>query len=95
MSETHKYYWLKLNKDFFNSKRIKKLRKLAGGDTHLASHIGGGVVNVSVQVEFNNDNRASLIAAGAHILYSFNGIDAGFKNIGDVVVHNGGAGSVH
>lgn len=28
-----KYYWLKLKEDFFESKRIKKLRKLAGGDT--------------------------------------------------------------
>lgn len=28
-----RYYWLKLQDGFFNSKRIKKLRKLAGGDT--------------------------------------------------------------
>lgn len=28
-----RYYWLKLKEDFFNSKEIKKLRKLAGGDT--------------------------------------------------------------
>lgn len=28
-----KYYWLKFPKDFFSSKRIKKLRLLAGGDT--------------------------------------------------------------
>lgn len=28
-----RYYWLKLKEDFFTSKRIKKLRKLAGGDT--------------------------------------------------------------
>lgn len=28
-----RYYWLKLREDFFNSLRIKKLRKLAGGDT--------------------------------------------------------------
>jgi predicted phage replisome organizer len=28
-----RYYWLKLYDDFFKSKRIKKLRKLAGGDT--------------------------------------------------------------
>lgn len=28
-----KYYWLKLKEDFFDSKRIKKLRRLAGGDT--------------------------------------------------------------
>ena len=39
MSETHKYYWLKLNKDFFNSKRIKKLRKLAGGDTYTIIYL--------------------------------------------------------
>lgn len=28
-----RYYWLKLQDDFFESKRIKKLRRLAGGDT--------------------------------------------------------------
>lgn len=28
-----RYYWLKLKDDFFSSKRIKKLRRLAGGDT--------------------------------------------------------------
>ena len=28
-----RYYWLKLADDFFTSKRIKKLRSLAGGDT--------------------------------------------------------------
>lgn len=28
-----KYYWLKLKEDFFRDKRIKKLRKIAGGDT--------------------------------------------------------------
>jgi len=28
-----RYYWLKLNRDFFDSVRIKKLRSIAGGDT--------------------------------------------------------------
>lgn len=28
-----RYYWLKLQKDFFGSVRIKKLRSIAGGDT--------------------------------------------------------------
>lgn len=28
-----RYYWLKLNSDFFRDKKIKKLRRLAGGDT--------------------------------------------------------------
>lgn len=34
-----RYYWLKLYDDFFSSLRIKKLRKLAGGDTYLAIYL--------------------------------------------------------
>jgi len=33
MAESKKYYWLKLKEDFFNQKEMKKLRKIAGGDT--------------------------------------------------------------
>lgn len=29
-----RYYWLKLPEDFFRQKKIKKLRKIAGGDTY-------------------------------------------------------------
>lgn len=38
MSEK-KFYWLKLKSDFFSSKRIKKLRKLAGGDTYTIIYL--------------------------------------------------------
>ena len=34
-----KYYWLKLNKDFFNQKEIKKLRRIAGGDTYTIIYL--------------------------------------------------------
>ena len=34
-----RFYWLKVNKDFFKSKRIKKLRKLAGGDTYTIIYL--------------------------------------------------------
>lgn len=34
-----KYYWLKLKKDFFKKKAIKKLRKLAGGDTYAIIYL--------------------------------------------------------
>ena len=34
-----KYYWLKLQSDFFGSKRIKKLRRLAGGDTYTIIYL--------------------------------------------------------
>ncbi len=32
-SKSKRYYWIRLPEDFFNDIRIKKLRKLAGGDT--------------------------------------------------------------
>jgi predicted phage replisome organizer len=34
-----KYYWLKLNEDFFRQKEIKKLRKIAGGDTYTVIYL--------------------------------------------------------
>lgn len=37
--DNKKYYWLKLYSDFFTSKRIKKLRKLAGGDTYTIIYL--------------------------------------------------------
>ena len=39
MSVNRKYYWLKLKEDFFSSKRIKKLRRLAGGDTYTIIYL--------------------------------------------------------
>lgn len=39
MSEGKRYYWLKLYDNFFDSKRIKKLRKLAGGDTYTIIYL--------------------------------------------------------
>lgn len=39
MAENKRYYWLKLMDDFFASKRIKKLRKLAGGDTYTIIYL--------------------------------------------------------
>ena len=50
-----RYYWLKLQEDFFSSKRIKKLRKIAGGDTYtiiylkmqLLSIRNGGILKYS------------------------------------------------
>ena len=33
MADTKRFYWLKLKEDFFRQKEIKKLRRIAGGDT--------------------------------------------------------------
>lgn len=34
-----RYYWLKLKEDFFGSKQIKKLRRMAGGDTYTIIYL--------------------------------------------------------
>lgn len=34
-----RYYWLKLKEDFFTDKAIKKLRKIAGGDTYTIIYL--------------------------------------------------------
>ena len=34
-----KFFWLKLKSDFFNSKEMKKLRKIAGGDTYVIIYL--------------------------------------------------------
>lgn len=39
MSTEKRFYWLKLKEDFFSSRRIKKLRKLAGGDTYTIIYL--------------------------------------------------------
>lgn len=39
MASGTRFYWLRLVKDFFTSKRIKKLRKLAGGDTYTIIYL--------------------------------------------------------
>lgn len=39
MGENKRYYWLKFQHDFFNQKEIKKLRKIAGGDTYTIIYL--------------------------------------------------------
>lgn len=39
MGENKKYYWLKLMNDFFTQPRIKKLRRIAGGDTYTIIYL--------------------------------------------------------
>ncbi|MGL5717754.1 MAG: phage replisome organizer N-terminal domain-containing protein [Paraclostridium sp.] len=46
-----KYYWLKLKEDFFRQKEIKKLRKVAGGDTYTVIYLK------MLLIAMNNDNK--------------------------------------
>lgn len=39
MGENKRYYWMRMQENFFSSKRIKKLRKMAGGDTYTIIYL--------------------------------------------------------
>lgn len=39
MGDEKRYYWLKLKDDFFQSRKMKKLRKVAGGDTYTIIYL--------------------------------------------------------
>lgn len=39
MSKSKRYYWLKLKEDFFRQRAIKKLRRIAGGDTYTIVYL--------------------------------------------------------
>lgn len=39
MADNRRYYWLKLKEDFFTDKRIKRLRKISGGDTYTIIYL--------------------------------------------------------
>lgn len=39
MAVNKRYYWIQLTQDFFNSKEMKLLRKIAGGDTHTIIYL--------------------------------------------------------
>lgn len=39
MMNNKKFYWLKLKTDFFNQREVKKLRRIAGGDTYTIIYL--------------------------------------------------------
>lgn len=39
MAENKRYYWLQLQKDFFKTRAMKKLRSIAGGDTYTIIYL--------------------------------------------------------
>lgn len=47
MSKAKKYYWLKLKNDFFTTREIKKLRKIAGGDTYTIIYLKMQLLSIS------------------------------------------------
>lgn len=70
MAENHKrYYWLKLKEDFFRDKVMKKLRRIAGGDTYVIIYLkmmllsitnGGTLVYEGIEEDFPSELALDL-----------------------------------
>lgn len=52
MTSNKRFYWLKLMKDFFSQPKIKKLRKIAGGDTYTIIYLKLQLISI--------DNNATI-----------------------------------
>lgn len=63
---TKKYYWLKLKNDFFNQKEIKKLRRIAGGDTFTIIYLKMQLFSIKtegiISFEGTEENLAEQLA---------------------------------
>ena len=62
MGENKKYYWLKLKEDFFRDKEIKKLRKIAGGDTYTIIYLKLQLLSLKKEGKLIFDNLEDSFA---------------------------------
>ena len=71
MAENKRYYWLQLKENFFKQPRIKKLRRMAGGDTYTIIYLkmqllslqnGGKLVYEGIEDDFVNELALNIDA---------------------------------
>lgn len=58
-----RYYWLRLQNDFFNQKEIKKLRTIAGGDTYTIIYLKMALLSITNGGKLYYDNIENDFAA--------------------------------
>lgn len=49
MGVSKKYYWLRFKNDFFQNKEVKKLRKIAGGDTYTIIYLKLQLLSINTE----------------------------------------------
>ena len=57
MSNNKKYFWLKLKDNFFNQKEIKKLRRIAGGDTYTIIYLKLQLLSIKKEGVIDADKK--------------------------------------
>lgn len=59
MATNKRYYWIKLKKEFFTDKRIKRLRRTSGGDTYTIIQIKLLLLSLKDEGDFYYDGVES------------------------------------
>lgn len=66
--ENKRYYWIQLNQEFFYSKEMKLLRKIAGGDTHTIIYLKMMLVSLENNGKIFYDGLADNLAEEISLL---------------------------
>lgn len=59
---TKKFFWLKLKSDFFNQREVKKLRRIAGGDTFTIIYLKMQLLSIKDEGKFYFEGTENNIA---------------------------------
>lgn len=60
--DKEKYYWLKLFEDFFTNPRIKKLRRIPGGDTYVVIYLKLALLSIKNNANIEYEGIAETLA---------------------------------
>ena len=96
MTENRRYCWLKLKEDFFTDKRIKRLRRISGGDTYTIIYLkllllslkdGGKLYYDGVETDFIKELALTIDEKEDDVMVTVNYLMA--QNLMEVVLENG------
>ena len=95
MAENRRYYWLKLKEDFFTDKRIKRLRRISGGDTYTIIYLkllllslknSGKLYYDEVETDFIKELALTIDETEDDVMVTVNYLVA--QNLMEIIVEN-------
>ena len=95
MTENRRYCWLKLKEDFFTDKRIKRLRRISGGDTYTIIYLkllllslkdSGKLYYDGVETDFIKELALTIDEKEDDVMVTVNYLIA--QNLMEIIVEN-------
>ena len=95
MTENRRYCWLKLKEDFFTDKRIKRLRRISGGDTYTIIYLkllllslknSGKIYYDGVETDFIKELALTIDETEDDVMVTVNYLVA--QNLMETIVEN-------